>query len=113
MPATDGSISAKSTNATGALAGFAPKAIANVMVAPFPALPHGTTFEEQNRRGLGYAQMYNLTGWPTATVRVGTSPEGLPLGVQVAARPWREDVALALVQHLERTFGGWKMPTAV
>jgi amidase len=82
-------------------------------VAPFPALPHGTTFEEQNRRGLGYAQMYNLTGWPTATVRVGTSPEGLPLGVQIAARPWREDVALALVQHLEQTFGGWKMPTAV
>jgi amidase len=82
-------------------------------VAPFPALLHGTSFEEQNRRGFGYAQMYNLTGWPTATVRVGTSPEGLPLGVQVAARPWREDVALALVQHLERTFGGWKMPTAV
>jgi amidase len=81
-------------------------------VAPFPALPHGTSFDEQNRKGFGYAQAYNLTGWPTATVRVGTSPEGLPLNVQVAARPWREDVALALVQHLERTFGGWKMPTA-
>ena len=82
-------------------------------VAPFPALLHGTSFEEENRRGFGYAQAYNLTGWPTATVRVGTSPEGLPLGVQVAARPWREDVALALVQHLEHTFGGWKMPTAI
>ena len=82
-------------------------------VAPFPALPHGTSFEEQNRRGFGYAQMYNLTGWPAATVRVGTSPEGLPLGVQVAARPWREDVALALVRHLEQTFGGWKRPAAV
>jgi amidase len=82
-------------------------------VAPYPALLHGTSFEEANRKGFGYAQMYNLTGWPTATVRVGTSPEGLPLGVQVAARPWREDVALALVAHLEKTFGGWKMPTAV
>ncbi len=82
-------------------------------VAPYPALLHGTSFEEANRKGFGYAQAYNLTGWPTATVRVGTSPEGLPLGVQVAARPWREDVALALVQHLEKTFGGWKMPTAV
>jgi len=80
-------------------------------VAPFPALPHGTSFEERYRRGFGYAQMYNLTGWPTATVRVGTSPEGLPLGVQVAARPWREDVALALVSQLEQTFGGWKRPT--
>jgi amidase len=82
-------------------------------VAPFPALPHGTSFEEQNRRGFGYAQMYNLTGWPTATVRVGTSPEGLPLNVQVAAKPWREDVALALVRHLEQAFGGWKKPLAV
>src|SRR5271169_3699081 len=82
-------------------------------VAPFPALPHGTGFDEQSRCGLGYTQKYNLTGWPTATVRVGTSPEGLPLGVQVAARPWREDVALALVSHLEQAFGGWKKPTAV
>jgi amidase len=82
-------------------------------VAPFPALLHGTSFEEENRRGAGYSQMYNLTGWPSATVRVGTSPEGLPLGVQVAARRWREDVALALVQHLETAFGGWKMPTAI
>jgi len=81
-------------------------------VAPFPAVPHGTSFEEQNRRGFGYAQMYNLTGWPAATVRVGTSPEGLPLNVQVAAKPWREDVALALVRHLEQAFGGWKKPTA-
>jgi amidase len=82
-------------------------------VAPYPALLHGTSFDEQNRKGFGYSQMYNLTGWPTATVRVGTSPEGLPLGVQVAARPWREDVALALVAHLEKAFGGWKMPTGV
>jgi amidase len=82
-------------------------------VAPFPALLHGTSFDEENRRGVGYAQMYNLTGWPSATVRVGTSPEGLPLGIQVAARPWREDVALALVAHLEQIFGGWKMPTAI
>jgi amidase len=82
-------------------------------VAPYAALAHGTSFDEQNRKGFGYAQMYNLTGWPAATVRVGTSPEGLPLGVQVAARPWREDVALALVAHLEKTFGGWKMPPAI
>ncbi|WJR79519.1 amidase [Bradyrhizobium sp. NP1] len=82
-------------------------------VAPYPAMAHGTSFEETYRKGLGYAAMYNLTGWPSATVRIGTSPEGLPLNVQVAARPWREDVALALTAHLEKSFGGWKMPTAV
>ena len=82
-------------------------------VAPFPAVLHGTSFEEAHRRGFGYSQMYNLTGWPSATVRVGTSPEGLPLNVQVAAKPWREDVALAFARHLEQTFGGWKKPAAV
>jgi amidase len=82
-------------------------------VAPYPAIKHGTAFDDDTRKGYGYAQMYNLTGWPSATVRVGTSPEGLPINVQVAARPWREDVALALVAHLEMTFGGWKMPTGV
>jgi amidase len=43
-------------------------------------------------------------------VRAGTSPEGLPLGVQVIARPWREDVALALARRIEATLGGWRPP---
>ncbi len=80
-------------------------------VLPYVAPPHGTSFDEELQKGIGYAQMHNLTGWPAATVRIGTSPEGLPLGVQVAARPWREDVALALVRQLETRFGGWTAPS--
>jgi amidase len=41
-------------------------------------------------------------------VRCGETNEGLPLGVQVAAKPWRVDVALAVAQRLEDLFGGWK-----
>ena len=80
-------------------------------VLPYVAPLHGTSFDPVLQRGAGYAQMHNLTGWPAATVRIGTSPEGLPIGVQVAARPWREDVALALVRHLEEKFGGWTAPS--
>jgi amidase len=79
-------------------------------VLPYVAPLHGSSFDPVLQRGAGYAQMHNLTGWPAATVRIGTSPEGLPIGVQVAARPWREDVALALVRHLEEKFGGWTAP---
>jgi amidase len=43
-------------------------------------------------------------------VRGGTSPEGLPIGVQLVARPWREDVALAVAQSLEGALGGWQRP---
>ena len=57
-----------------------------------------------------YTSYYNLLGWPVAVVRCGASPEGLPIGVQVVTRPWREDVALAVAQYLEKTFGGWESP---
>jgi len=52
-----------------------------------------------------------LTGWPVVVVRSGTSPEGLPIGVQVAARPWREDVALSVAQQIETALGGWQRPS--
>ena len=79
-------------------------------VVPWPALPHGTSLEPDKLPGFGYSMMHNLTGWPSVAVRIGSSPEGLPIGVQVAAKPWREDVALALAQALETAFGGWKPP---
>ena len=57
-----------------------------------------------------YTGAYNLAGWPGAVVRCGTAADGMPLGVQVLAAPWREDIALAVAAALERAFGGWKPP---
>jgi amidase len=57
-----------------------------------------------------YDVPYSLTGYPCAVVRVGTAPGGLPLGVQVVARPWREDVALATAGQIETALGGWQRP---
>lgn len=79
-------------------------------VAATPALPHGTTGDLEKLPGFGYAIAHNLTGWPAVSVRGGTSPEGLPIGVQVVARPWREEVALAVAQQLETALGGWQRP---
>lgn len=72
------------------------------------AIPHDT--QGQHFPGFSYAATYNLTGWPAAVVRAGTSPEGLPIGVQIVANPWREDVALKVAQFVEQTFGGWQKP---
>jgi amidase len=77
-------------------------------VAAFAALPHGKSIQDDVFPGFSYTMTHNLTGWPAAVVRCGETREGLPIGVQVAARPWREDVALALAQRLEDVFGGWK-----
>jgi amidase len=79
-------------------------------VCAFPALPHGTTNDFDKVPGFSYTMTYNLTEWPSVVVRGGTSPEGLPIGVQIVARPWREDVALAVAQHIETVLGGWRPP---
>jgi amidase len=55
-----------------------------------------------------YTMTYNMAGWPAAVVRGGTSPDGLPIGVQIVAHPWREDVALAVAEFLEKTLGGYQ-----
>jgi amidase len=73
-----------------------------------PAMPHGTTFDGDNFLAFSYTMAYNLTGWPGAVVRAGTSPEALPVGVQAVAQPWREDVALAVAARLEAALGGWR-----
>ena len=79
-------------------------------VSSFAALPHGESMTDEKRIGIGYTSTYNITGWPSTVVRGGTSPEGLPIGVQVVARPWREDVSLAVAQYLEGALGGWQKP---
>ena len=85
----------------------------DVIICPVCATPawrHSSTITEEQFVAGSYSITYNLTGWPAVAVRGGTSPEGLPIGVQVVARPWREDVALAVAQHLETVLGGWQRP---
>ena len=83
----------------------------DVIVCPvnaFPALPHGTS--DDTFDAFSYTITYNMTGWPGAVVRGGTSPDGLPIGVQIVAPPWREDVALAVAKYLEQQLGAFPAP---
>jgi amidase len=66
-----------------------------------PAVRHDTF----DRATAAYTQVFNLTGWPSTVLRAGTSSEGLPIGVQIVAHPWREDVSLALAEEIETALG--------
>ena len=81
----------------------------DVVLCPVSATP-ATRHDDPDGPDFTYTFAHNLTGWPGAVVRCGTSTEGLPIGVQIVARPWREDVALAVAQYLETNFGGWQPP---
>jgi amidase len=83
----------------------------DVLVCPvcsFLGMVHGSTYDRLS--AFSYTMTYNLTGWPAAVVRAGSSRNGLPIGVQIVARPWREDVALAVAAMLEKALGGYQRP---
>ena len=52
-----------------------------------------------------YTQWFNLLAAPAAIVPVGRSPEGLPIGVQLAGRPFEDEMALGIAAQLDREFG--------
>lgn len=74
----------------------------------FAALPHGQSLE--HLAGFSYTFVHNLSGCPAVVVRCGTSPEGLPIGVQVVSAPWCEHIGLAVAARLEEIFGGFQPP---
>ncbi|HEX3213824.1 MAG TPA: amidase family protein, partial [Actinomycetota bacterium] len=75
-----------------------------------PAPPHGATETPELAGAVRWTTPWSMAGWPCAVVRCGTSAEGLPIGVQVVAPAWGDDLALALAARLEAALGGWRPP---
>lgn len=76
-------------------------------VAEGPAPAHGAIVP----RDYTYTVPFSLTGWPVAVVRAGTADDGMPIGVQVVARPWHEGDAVAVAGAIEAAPGGWRPPS--
>lgn len=101
----------------------------DLILGPATALPayhHGASLDLGT--GGSYSLLFNLLGYPAGVVPAASvTPEetrvsyrgpdlvkrawlrtvrgsaGLPIGVQLAARPWQEPVLLAAMRHLERS----------
>jgi Asp-tRNA(Asn)/Glu-tRNA(Gln) amidotransferase A subunit family amidase len=82
-------------------------------VSTGPAFRHG---QGNYLPGTGYrdtmrlSQWLNLTGFPGASIPVGVSNEGLPIGVQVIGRPFEEELVLAVAETIEQSRGPWQPP---
>jgi Asp-tRNA(Asn)/Glu-tRNA(Gln) amidotransferase A subunit family amidase len=85
-------------------------------VASIPAFRHGErswNIDGQTVEYLdawSYTEWFNLLGTPAAAVPFGRSNEGLPIGVQIVARPWEEELVLAVAAELEAQRGAWQAP---
>jgi amidase len=70
-----------------------------------PAVRHGA-----DAGRIPYTLIWSLVGYPAVVVRAGTTADGLPVGVQIAAAPWREDLALAAASIVERALATLPAP---
>ena len=50
-----------------------------------------------------YTRPYNITGFPAISVPCGFSPEGLPIGLQLAGRPFDEETVLRAAHAYEQS----------
>lgn len=88
-------------------------------VASIPAWKHGERAWMVEGKQLAYLDAVRHTQWlnvlaaPAAVVPVGRSAEGLPIGVQVAARPYCDEIALGIAAVLDREFGYQAPPMAL
>ncbi|MGB6131762.1 MAG: amidase [Acidobacteriaceae bacterium] len=60
-----------------------------------------------------FTQWFNLLGGPAAVVPVSHSSQGLPIGIQIAARPFDDELTLAVAAALESEFGYQPPPMAL
>ena len=80
-------------------------------VTAFAARDHGFSYQEKGViAAFSYTMIYNLLGWPAVSLPVSQNKEGLPIGVQLASTPWREDICLSLAEEIETEIGGWLKP---
>jgi amidase len=62
----------------------------------------------QDPRNFSFTMPFSLNGWPVVVVPLGLDKNKMPFGIQVVAKSWCEDKALAVAKYIEETFGGWK-----
>ena len=80
-------------------------------VASVPAFRHGERSWAINGQTVEYLDAWRFTEWfnalgaPAAVVPVGRSPEGLPIGVQIVARPFEDETALGIAAVVDAAFG--------
>ncbi len=84
-------------------------------VSTAPAFKHGDgnyrPGEPYNYRDtMRFCQWLNLAGFPGLSLPMGQSSEGLPINIQLIARPYEEELLLAVAAQFEQARGPWKSP---
>lgn len=57
-----------------------------------------------------YVVPFNLTGHPVVVLPIGSTLEGLPIGMQIVGKRWQEMELLTITQELNKVVGDFQSP---
>lgn len=57
-----------------------------------------------------YTMPFNLSGHPAVVIPIGQTTDGLPIGMQIVGKRWKEMELLAIAQQLDPIIGAFKLP---
>lgn len=75
---------------------------------PFPAFYRNSSLLRPYN--FSYTAVLNVLNLPVTQVPLGLNRDGLPVGIQVIAAPFKDHLCLAVASALEEAFGGWVPP---
>ena len=58
-----------------------------------------------------YTMPFNLSGHPAVVIPIGQTQNGLPIGMQMVGKRWREMELLAIAQELDKVVGDFRHPS--
>ncbi len=57
-----------------------------------------------------YTMPFNVSGHPAIAVPIGQTKDGLPIGMQIVGKRWREMELLAIAQQIDQVLGAFQHP---
>ncbi len=90
-----------------------------IPVAATPAFTHRPAWSAIDIDGLSYPHgiangaylmPFNLTGHPVVVIPIGHTQTGLPIGVQIVGKRWREMELLAIAQKIDSAIYAFQHP---
>ncbi|XP_055903384.1 fatty-acid amide hydrolase 2-B-like [Eupeodes corollae] len=72
------------------------------------AMSHNTSVF--NLGGVPLLSLANVLGFPATHIPMGLNSNGLPIGFQVVATPYKDKLCIQIAAELEAAFGGWVHP---
>ena len=86
------------------------------MTAAFTHRPKGAAIEIEGRKvpyflaNAAYTMLFNLTGHPVVVIPIGQTENGLPIGMQIVGKRWKEMELLTIAQEINQVAGNFRHP---